>query len=93
LQVIKLSIHPSSVGIEAGSVAGDNLAGSGFTSSILTSMAGYVVVGFEGLFGGDGGELITTKRARCRIPRQGWMVYNRKSRKGFVGCVEQENCD
>jgi hypothetical protein len=41
LHVIKLSIHPSSVGIVAGSVTGDNLEGSGArpTSSISVSMA------------------------------------------------------
>jgi len=40
LHCMRLSIHPSSVGIEAGSDAGDSLAGSGarLTSSILVSM-------------------------------------------------------
>ena len=48
LHVIKLSIHPSRVGIEAGSEAGDNLDGSGArpTSSILVSMMfGFLVAG------------------------------------------------
>ena len=41
LQFIKLSIHPSSVGIEAGSVAGDNRCGSGsfpISTSIFVSI-------------------------------------------------------
>jgi hypothetical protein len=47
LQVIKLSIHPSSVGIDAGSDAGESFEGSGAlpTSSILVSMVLSVVLG------------------------------------------------
>jgi hypothetical protein len=58
LQVIKLSIHPSRVGIEAGSDAGDNLDGSGAlpTSSILVSMVFLLYCGALGCEV-DGGEL------------------------------------
>ncbi len=52
LQFIKLSIHPSSVGIDAGSVAGDRRCGSGnfpMSTSILESMIAWLCDSLEGI--------------------------------------------
>ena len=52
LQFIKLSIHPSSVGIDAGSVAGDRRCGSGnlpISTSILESMIAWLCDNLEGV--------------------------------------------
>jgi hypothetical protein len=59
LQLIKLSIQPSKVGIEAVSVEGDSLEGSGTlpTSSMLVSMLFLLVLSSVMLLLWDGGEL------------------------------------
>lgn len=52
LHVIKFSIHPSRIGIDAGSVVGDNLVGEGTrpTSSIFVSIVLFILCdGFDGL--------------------------------------------
>lgn len=78
LHVIRLSIHPSRVGMDAGSVAGDNLDGSGAlpTSSILVSMMSLLRCGAQGCEC-YGGELENDNHA-VKSSRQGWSVCNKQ---------------